>query len=314
MNRLPDFFIIGAMKSGSTSLWHHLAGHPDLYLCTPKEPQYFSGRKGWSKGAAWYHSLFESASPGALCGEASTCYSRYPHYGDVAQRIADANPSARFVYILRDPADRVYSHYLHECQQRSLAGQPVLTFRESWRSDPEYLDASRYHDQILRYLRYFDREQLFLCSMEDLVTSPGTLVRQIVDFLGRDPSRLPETNAARVDNQSLGDFYARAVGKHALQDILHRFPVMARASRVFPHAVRERVKRGLLEMFQRAQGAKAVTILSDRVSQYTVDDRAELLSHLGESTKALQEWWGRDLSRWLNPCSGGGEFHADGGA
>src|SRR5690242_14831106 len=84
VGRLPDFVVIGGMKCGSTTLFEYLCRHPDVFMCTPKEPGYFSREKVMARGEAWYRSLFADAKPTQLCGEASTCYTRWPHFGDVA--------------------------------------------------------------------------------------------------------------------------------------------------------------------------------------------------------------------------------------
>jgi hypothetical protein len=300
MIRFPDFFIIGAMKAGSTSLWHMLRTHPDLYLCNPKEPQFFSHRKGWSKGVSWYSSLFADAPSGALCGEASTCYSRYPHYGDVTARIAKANSRARFIYILRDPVSRCYSHYLHDCQERAMGGKPILSFRESWRQNAEYLDASRYIEQIDQYLRCFDRGQFFLCTIDELKTCPDQLYSRLCEFLSIDPARRIRVSEPRVENESLGEVYARMVGVTSADALLRRFAVPSQIRRLAPLPIRQGVRRMLTKTVAALRGGRAVEQLKQQISPLTGDDRGDLLAHLRDSIERLQDWWSRDLATWLS--------------
>ena len=111
--RLPDFMLIGAMKSGTTTLHAYLSRHPGLFLCTPKEPGFFSRDERYARGLDWYRELFTDAQPEQLCGEASTCYSRWPHFENAAPRIAADVPGAKLLYITRDPVERAYSHYRH---------------------------------------------------------------------------------------------------------------------------------------------------------------------------------------------------------
>ncbi len=74
--RLPDFLIIGAAKSGTSTLYQRLSGHPQIYMSPINEPCFFDTAVAWHKGLLWYRSLFANASPGQICGEASTNYSQ----------------------------------------------------------------------------------------------------------------------------------------------------------------------------------------------------------------------------------------------
>ncbi len=80
MSRLPDFIIIGAMKSATTTLHGLLASQPGVFMSTPKEPCFFSDDEVWARGVGWYASLFEAAPAGALLGESSTHYTKLPTY------------------------------------------------------------------------------------------------------------------------------------------------------------------------------------------------------------------------------------------
>lgn len=102
-----NFIIIGAMKVGSAILVDYLRQNQDLNLSKPKEPQFFSRKYGsWS--VAEHELLWKE--PTKICGEASTCYSRWPYYKDVPKRIFRYNPKIKVIYILRDPIQRAYSH------------------------------------------------------------------------------------------------------------------------------------------------------------------------------------------------------------
>lgn len=79
--RIPNLFIVGAMKSGTTTLHNYLNMHPDIFMSQkPKEPQYFVQELNWSKGEDWYLSLFEAAGDAKIIGESSTDYSKLPRY------------------------------------------------------------------------------------------------------------------------------------------------------------------------------------------------------------------------------------------
>ncbi len=117
MERFPDFLIVGAQKSGTTSLWKWLRDHPECYLPDVKEPHYFARfnpwdkliRKGWFvRDPDAYVKLFSAAQPSQICGEASPSYL---YENGVAERIKDEIPSCRILICLRDPVDRAYSEY-----------------------------------------------------------------------------------------------------------------------------------------------------------------------------------------------------------
>ena len=93
--RLPDFLIIGAMKSGTSTLQAQLAVQPGLFMTTPKEPNFFSDDDIYAKGIDWYRSLFDAAAAGDLKGEASTHYTKLPDYPDTVTRLAASFARAR---------------------------------------------------------------------------------------------------------------------------------------------------------------------------------------------------------------------------
>src|SRR4029079_2322923 len=104
---LPTFIVIGAMKAGTTSLARYLGEHPDVFVCSPKEPQFFIESGTWDRGVAWYRELFAGGRDSIARGEASTDYSKLPRHGGVVDRIAEVAPEARIVYLVRDPIERI---------------------------------------------------------------------------------------------------------------------------------------------------------------------------------------------------------------
>ncbi len=288
------------MKSGSTTLAAHLDACDGIMICKPKEPQYFSGGRFGKSGADSYCQLFSEALPTQLCGDASTCYTRYPHHGDVAGRIARECPDARFIYLMRDPADRVYSHYLHSMQARwHTEGLAPISFEQAWRSDPEYLDASRYLFQLNQYLKLFPRDRFFLCTTEDLRDSPRDLVKRICLFLGADSSGSDQVQGERK-NVSVGEGFKTVYAKKTAAGLRHS--AIGRLMAMFTPA---QLRRSLGKRIRSALASTAATRDLDRfrsqLSPYRDRDRIELLAELRPSILELQEFWGRDLSDWLAP-------------
>jgi Sulfotransferase domain len=189
-SRLPNFIVIGAMKSGTTSLFHYLRAHPQVYMSPLKEVDFFIEEGNWSRGFEWYRKQFEKAGDRASAvGEASTSYTKYPEYEGVPERIARHLPDVRLIYLVRDPIERIRSHYQH----RSLIGAERAPFDEAVLGDPRYLDCSRYAMQIERYVGPFPRERLLVVTSEDLRSSRAPTVRRIYRFLGVDQNHVPET-------------------------------------------------------------------------------------------------------------------------
>ena len=110
---MPNLFIIGAMKSGTSSLHEYIGDHPDLFMAEPKEPMYFSQNDDWRAGFDDYMKLFADRTNETWFGESSTEYTKLPQYSDVAPKLHECNPNARLIYIMRDPVERSLSHYWH---------------------------------------------------------------------------------------------------------------------------------------------------------------------------------------------------------
>ncbi len=169
--RLPDFIIIGAMKSGTSSLYQWLAEQPEISLPEIKEPHFFSRDEVWARGIEWYSSLF-CDTPGQLVGEASTSYTRPENCEDAATRLRVTVPDARLIYVVRHPIERVRSQYRHAlwrgAERRSLLEALA---------DPAnpYVRRSLYFRCLDPYLRAFPREQICVVRLEDLVSeeAPG---------------------------------------------------------------------------------------------------------------------------------------------
>ncbi|MCE9584187.1 MAG: sulfotransferase domain-containing protein [Planctomycetes bacterium] len=178
-----DFIVIGAMKCGTTSLFGYLRNHPDICISKPKEPHYFSlpdnfdGK--WGHGPAWYASLFRK--PSLLKGEGSTGYTKFPIDPEVSDRIHAVNPRVKLIYLMRNPADRSSSHYLHNV----IAGRESRSPREALLQDEQstYLSTSRYPLQLGRYLRLFPRSQFLLETAESLRGRPEEVVNKVLEFL-----------------------------------------------------------------------------------------------------------------------------------
>jgi sulfotransferase family protein len=201
---LPTFLVIGAVKSGTTSLYQYLRSHPEVYVSEVKELNFFvaesvellrdsvsgAGRRAgrrrsagnWSRGLEWYEDQFAEAGGARAIGEVSPRYAQDPRLPGVPERIANLLPNVKLVYLVRDPIKRMVSHYLH--LSRSIQERRELELAlEQTRA---YLDASRYAHQIEQYLNYFPRDQLLVVISERLRVEREQTLARVFDFIGVD--------------------------------------------------------------------------------------------------------------------------------
>jgi hypothetical protein len=176
--------VIGAMKAGTTSLYHYLRPHPEVFMPKVKELDFFAEEMNWSRGLDWYRRQFAPAPGDAVAlGEASTVYSKFPRYTGVPARMAGAVPDVRLIYVVRDPIERIRSHYEH----RVASGAETAPIESAVFENPIYLDYSRYALQIDQYLDYFPRDQLLVVTSEALRHERESTMREVYEFLGVAP-------------------------------------------------------------------------------------------------------------------------------
>jgi len=187
VGQLPNFLVIGAMRAGTSSLYQYLRVHPQIYMPPAKELSFFA-REPDRRRLEWYRRQFAPAGPGAVAiGEASTIYTKYPRFPGVPERIAALAPEARLVYIVRDPIDRIRSHYQH----RVAIGAERAPFERAVFENPIYVDYSLYTMQIEQYLQHFPREQLLIIISEDLRTRRLATLQGVYEFLSVDAHYVP---------------------------------------------------------------------------------------------------------------------------
>lgn len=179
----PNFFIIGAAKAGTTSLHAYLSAHPQIYLCEPKEPNFFVEEGTWERGFAWYESLFKEAKTQRIIGEASVTYTWLPKYRGVAEKIWQYAPNARLVYILRDPIDRAISHYRYDVS----LGLEHETIKTALTDTGQYLSCSKYHMQLQPFARLFGMDSIYLMTLEALNSDPHTELKKLYRWLDLAP-------------------------------------------------------------------------------------------------------------------------------
>ena len=179
-NRLPDFIVIGAMKSATTTLHEQLARQPGLFMSRPKEPNFFSDDENYARGIDWYASCFAGAGDDLILGESSTHYTKLPTHPHTVERMARALPRVKLIYVMRHPIDRLTSHYLHEV----TVGQVSVDLEEAVERHPELIDYGRYSMQLEPYLRVYGPESILPVFFDRLVDQPRVELERIGQFLG----------------------------------------------------------------------------------------------------------------------------------
>lgn len=190
---LPNFVVIGTTKGGTTSLYEYLRTHPDIFLPATKEPRFFTVEDNWHRGVEWYKSNFDAAAGETAVGEVSPCYTLYPALSGVPERMARLIPNARLVYVVRQPIERMCSHYLEHVAH----GRQRRPITEALWEDQRYIYGSCYTLQIERFLEYFPREQLLVVTTEAFVHVRRRLWRGY-RFPRRGSKLAPPVDAARV--------------------------------------------------------------------------------------------------------------------
>jgi len=180
MDARPDFVLIGAMKSATTTLHHQLSRQPALFLAQPKEPNFFSDDENFARGLSWYSELFRKAPSGALRGESSTHYTKLPTYPRTVERMKTALPNLNFLYVMRHPIDRLVSHFRHE---RNV-GAIDCGIEEAVETHPRLLDYGRYAYQLEPYLEVYGRANVLPIFFDRLVHHPQKEFDRIGRFLG----------------------------------------------------------------------------------------------------------------------------------
>lgn len=293
MQTKSHFIIIGAAKSGTTTLYKYLCRHPQVYMSTPKEPDFFSIDKNYDRGLDWYKSLFEEAKPGQVCGEASTTYSRLHQHPQTAERIAQALPNIKLIYILRHPVDRAYSFYIHRF--KGARHKPELavpkTFEETIEAFSEFVDSSDYMFQIEKYLRLFPKESFLFLLTEDLRQNPVEVMTSICRFIGVDDSRNLVGEQEIVANQA--SYYPEWFVRKELTSSLRAMPGVSFASALFPSQMRESIYK-IWRSWKYKQWLEEQYFPPPMLP----DTRRKLIERFYEPNQKLSRFLEKDLSHW----------------
>lgn len=294
---LPNFLVIGAAKSGTTALYHYLKQHPQVYMSPQKETNFFAfeGQRVCFRGPgdgetsdsivttlASYEDQFQAVSNESAIGEASPWYL---YSTDAAANIHRRIPDAKLIAVLRNPADRAFSSYLHVIRH----GRENLTFEEGLLAEEEriaqgwepiwhYQRVGFYAEQVKNYIDLFGREQTRFFLYDDFLKEPYGTLTQIYEFLGVDPGFVADTT---VKPNVTGVPRNRLLGRLVFQPN----PLKSTARILMPKQLRYELsqKLGQRLLVKPSLGAAVRERLSRCFKRDILD---------------LQDLIGRDLSAW----------------
>lgn len=282
----PNLFVIGAAKSGTSSLHYYLDQHPDVHMSREKEPHYFSRSPSgtWPRTRALtqgeYESLFESDKP--VRGESSVTYSFWPYPSGIPEKIHAVAPDARFIYLVRDPVARVISHYFHRIGLGTEHRGIHDVVAEPREPQERYVTASSYATQAERYLDVFPADRLLVIDHADLLRDREAVLRECFAFLGVDPAFTSPNWGLRI-NESADQRRFSPLGESIRQ---------SRPYRASTRWIRPDVRQRVIRPVRRALSSEVATF---DVGEAVRSHYAELLAPEAERLRALT---GKGFATW----------------
>jgi len=299
----PDFLIVGAAKSGTSSLHSYLSKHPDIYMPEKRKELYFwhiatntnrsiidhAGQGNIPTKLDEYLEYFKGASQGQITGEACPSYLYFrEHVLENLKKHHSKWKDIKIVIILREPVSRIISQYRFVCKKRldpefldfsdSLKIETVRVKENKLLPDLFYTDVSKYSDQVRFYLNNFNN--VHICLYDDLKEDPRGLLEQLCGFLKVDGSRLPELEFEIVNASS----DAKKLKYPSLEKIVRN------------------AARPLLGWLPESFKASLKTKFEDSISEPVVVSNEEIVylnKQFEPEIQTLENIIGRDLSSWI---------------
>lgn len=274
---LPNTIVIGAQKCATRSLHYYMGLHPQISMARAKELEFFVLEKNWDKGVEWYKSNFSGEAQ--VRGEASPNYTNYPFFDGVPERMYSLVPDAKLIYILRDPLERIVSHYVHfyanGIEDRTISNALVNL------ENNDYVSRSQYFMQVEQYLSYFPASNILIITLEDLMHHRLETLQTVFRFLNVNASfqsqqfqRIKHPSNLKRRNNWLGQFMARTFGTTVIDRLPPKF--------------RWKIKLILYRPF------------SHKIERPQLDEglQAQLMAYLKDDINRLRDFTGRSFESW----------------
>lgn len=303
MNKMPNFFIVGTARSGTTSLDQYLRQHPEIYMAQEKETHYFAAdqfpssfkgpgddslNKRIIRDQAQYSQLFTDTTEKKAIGEASVFYLSTP---GTAERIAQAVPDAKIIISLREPVARTYSSYMFLVRD----GRETSGFEEGLSLEEErkekgfepiwwYKELSLYYNQVKRYIDVFSANRVKVTLYDELLADPKSVLRNIFTFLG-----VKEDIAINTSVRYNGSGIPKSQKLYTLANnlISNPSPLSKRIKSLVPKKILSPLGAKTLEM-----------ILKTNSNPIDPKTRTRLVEYFAEDVGKLEDLLDVDLSRW----------------
>ena len=271
---LPNFFIIGASKTGTHSLYEYLRQHPEIFMPKIKAPRFFCnyGQVDYRfrfRTLEQYEALFDDAKDEKAIGEATDVYM---NYRATAGRIKEVVPHAKLIAILREPVQRSFSIY--HMNLRNAGKNEGLGFLDALEGDPELRHL--YYDGLAPFYEHFGRDKIFTVMFEDLSSNTVPIVQEVFKFLGVDPDFVPAISIANPGG---------IPKSQTIHSLLNNPRLKMFSQKYVPDRISNYVK-GL----RNANLKKHAMTEAEREGAY---------KHFHEDLLKTQELIGKDLSRWI---------------
>ncbi|MHC4291854.1 MAG: sulfotransferase domain-containing protein [Planctomycetota bacterium] len=269
--------ILGSAKSGTTSLFNYLAQHPEIAPCSNKEPNFFSLK--YDLGDSWYFSLWDKdVINNKVLLESTVNYTNRPASPDSSENMMQFHKrhdvSMKFIYIMRNPIDRMESHYTYN-----------FIHRTNWDIEKAldkgyFTRASCYAEQLNPYFEKFNHEDFLLLDFDELKCNPDQLLRNICVFLNIDPA-FDFQGTKKIHNKTEGSYISRK-----WENLNRKYPFIQPCANLFPKSIRRTIFRLIFR--------KKVTghfKLSESQRQRVYDE-------VKDDMARLHEKYGVDVSKW----------------
>jgi hypothetical protein len=207
----PNFFIIGAPKSGTTSLASLLRWHPEAGIVDGKEANYFSYDAIFAQGWEKYLAKFSECAGKKAVGDASTSYCRIRFHPHTIERIYERVPEAKIIYMARHPLQRMESGYIE--MLCTPAGQTMPSLMQALRRFPMIIDSSRYWEVFDAYRKKFGEEKIKVIFFEDYLVNQMEHFRDVCRFLQITDTCTPDLSREMTNSRDQNYKRLKAYGR-----------------------------------------------------------------------------------------------------
>ena len=285
-----DFFIVGAPKAGTTSLYHYLNEHPQIEMSLQKEPDYFSDKEIQIQGLYYsknridtvekYNGLFNTQKKDVIFGEGSVSYLFYP---TVAQDIKVYNPMAKIIIMLRNPIERAFSHYLMDYRLGLVSDsfEDIINKKSKHKNAhlfyQQYIKVGEYAAQLKRYCDIFDKKNILLIDYENFKSDVTGTVNSAYSFLNISAE-------FSVDiNKKHNTF---TMPKNKLIRFVYSFVIIRNIlSFIFPKNI--------------IKAVRLILFTKDKKPKLLEETRNQLKHYFSNDVRLLGNLIGKDYSKWI---------------